>query len=280
MTKMGDARDPRLWLLLVFLTLTLFASGAHAFSLCYVESLWTKIVRTLLIIPLFLYALLNKLAAMFLGAFLLLLSLVPIPRLGQWCPPTIAIFDGLLALTCGIILYVLILMAFVGEESNAKKKEEKEANLNMKRHADFREREGTFETRDEKTSDLVDSNQLKNEANLVLDGKKSYSIDFDEMANDANLKKGKSESVDSDELANGPNLNEGKSYSAASDELSNALKNLDEGKSDSVEADELNSNANGLIGKGTLSTIGSEFCDESVQPFFNGENLIGLRYSA
>jgi len=55
----------------------------------------------------------NQILAALLGMVLALASLIPIPRLRQWCPPQIAIFDGLIAVTIGIVLYVLILWAFV-----------------------------------------------------------------------------------------------------------------------------------------------------------------------
>ena len=55
----------------------------------------------------------NQILAALLGMVLALASLIPIPRLHQWCPPQIAIFDGLIAVTIGIVLYVLILWAFV-----------------------------------------------------------------------------------------------------------------------------------------------------------------------
>jgi len=90
----------------------------------------SRTLRTLLFVPLFLYAMLLKLRSLLLGIFLLLLSLIPIPRLSQWCPPAIAIFDGLLAITAGIAFYVLILWAFAGENDANEKEGEENSNLN------------------------------------------------------------------------------------------------------------------------------------------------------
>lgn len=135
--------------------LAILASGTDALSLCHVESLWTKLLRSLLIIPLFLYAILTKLAALLLGVFLLLLSLIPIPRLSQWCPPSIAIFDGILAVFFGIIFFVLILWAFAGEEDDADN--ENLDNSNMNRGMKKKKRE----TGQEKSKQFIETMDIK-----------------------------------------------------------------------------------------------------------------------
>ena len=75
-------------------------------------------VQEMISIPLpqlvsFLWASINKILASILGLGLALVSLIPVPRLRQWCPPQMAIFDALIAITIGIVLYVLILWAVV-----------------------------------------------------------------------------------------------------------------------------------------------------------------------
>jgi len=136
----SDAANRGMILKIVWLLFSLF-SGAQGYDLCDVESIWSKIVRTLLFVPLLLYALLSKLASALFGLFLLLLSLVPIPRLSQWCPPSVAIFDALLAIAAGVVIYVLILWAVAGEkydhvddefvQRNEHRASEAETNQNM-----------------------------------------------------------------------------------------------------------------------------------------------------
>merc|ERR1711931_285894 len=132
-----------------FFFLVFFSSNnPHLFSLpsvkmpiCHEESFGSRMVKTLLIVPLFLYALLNKLAALILGLFLVIISLIPIPRLGQWCPAFIALFDGLLAITVGLILYVLILWAFAGEPSDDEKNDNFGAEFNVQNNENKEEEE-------------------------------------------------------------------------------------------------------------------------------------------
>jgi len=116
--------------------------------ICHEESFGSRMVKTLLIVPLFLYALLNKLAALILGLFLVIISLIPIPRLGQWCPAFIALFDGLLAITVGLILYVLILWAFAGEPSDDEKNDNFAAEFNEQKNENKEEEETVSETKE------------------------------------------------------------------------------------------------------------------------------------
>ena len=55
----------------------------------------------------------SKLLASVLGILISIASLIPLPRFTQWCPPMIPLFDGMIALAVGMILYVLILWAWV-----------------------------------------------------------------------------------------------------------------------------------------------------------------------
>ena len=55
----------------------------------------------------------SKIFASSFGVVMSLLSLIPLPRLNNWCPPVVPIFDFLIALAVGIILYVLVLWAVV-----------------------------------------------------------------------------------------------------------------------------------------------------------------------
>ena len=76
-----------------------------------------RVIQTVSAITNVAWSAISNLLAAGLGLILSLLSWIPLPRLTQWCPPMIPIFDGLIALTIGIILYVLalwILVAYFG----------------------------------------------------------------------------------------------------------------------------------------------------------------------
>merc|ERR1719244_1502388 len=73
--------------------------GVDAFQMCYVETFWTQT----------LYEVVQELAAFVLGLVLVGGSFIPMPRLTNWCPPTVALFDGLIAVAIGLVVYVLLL---------------------------------------------------------------------------------------------------------------------------------------------------------------------------
>lgn len=109
------------------------SSGIHRFIAacrcnifsCVCCSSSSGVLGTISMLVSFLWASINKILASILGLGLALVSLIPVPRLRQWCPPQMAIFDALIAITIGIVLYVLILWAVVsflgsGEESSSR----------------------------------------------------------------------------------------------------------------------------------------------------------------
>merc|ERR1712142_151304 len=73
--KMAVGSKTRL-VMIIFLHL-LFASGVFGDPICYEESIWSRIIKTLLFIPTMLNLLLSKLAAFIAGLFFVLLSLIP-----------------------------------------------------------------------------------------------------------------------------------------------------------------------------------------------------------
>merc|ERR1719244_2244365 len=92
--------------------------GVDAFQMCYVETFWTQTLNTVVSAPLKIYEVVQELAAFVLGLVLVGGSFIPMPRLTNWCPPTVALFDGLIAVAIGLVVYVLLLWAIMGEKSD------------------------------------------------------------------------------------------------------------------------------------------------------------------
>lgn len=84
-----------------------------AFYPCRQLTYMERVVQTVTLLTNIAWGTISKLLASVLGILISIASLFPLPRFTQWCPPMIPLFDGMIALAVGMILYVLILWAWV-----------------------------------------------------------------------------------------------------------------------------------------------------------------------
>jgi len=105
----------RLRFIHISIGLVLYAIVQHveAFYTCRELTYTERVLQTVTLLTNIVWGTISKVLASVLGIFITIASLIPLPRLTKWCPPMIPLFDGMIALVVGMILYVLILWAWV-----------------------------------------------------------------------------------------------------------------------------------------------------------------------